>query len=50
MEWLAGELTADLARRRETVDRTRALTAAQAEALLTQRDLPLREPALWRLS
>jgi integrase len=47
--WLAGELTGGLARRRETIDRTRALTAGQVDALLTQRDLALRERTLWRL-
>jgi site-specific recombinase XerD len=47
--WLAGELTGGLARRRETIDRTRALTAGQVEALLSDRGLALRERTLWRL-
>lgn len=47
--WLAGDPTDGLARRRETVDRTRALTTSQVEALLAGRELALRERTLWRL-
>jgi integrase len=46
---VAGELTGGLARRRETIDRTRALTVAQVAALLTRPELALRERTLWRL-
>ena len=38
-----------LERRRERVDRTRALTRGQLERLFARRDLPLRERTLWRL-
>jgi hypothetical protein len=38
-----------LQRRRERIDRTRALTRAQVERLFARRDLPLRERTLWRL-
>jgi site-specific recombinase XerD len=47
--WLAGDPTAGLERRRERVDRTRALTRRQLERLFARRDLPLRERTLWRL-
>jgi integrase len=38
-----------LERRRERVDRTRALTRSQLERLFARRDLSLRERTLWRL-
>jgi integrase/recombinase XerD len=47
--WLAVDPTAGLERRRERIDRTRALTRAQLERLFARRDLPLRERTLWRL-
>ena len=47
--WLAVDPTDDLERRREQVDRTRALTRGQLERLFARRDLPLRERTLWRL-
>jgi integrase/recombinase XerD len=47
--WLAGDPTEGLERRRERVDRTRALTRGQLEAVFARRDLPLRERTLWRL-
>jgi integrase/recombinase XerD len=47
--WLAVDPTSDLVRRRERVDRTRALTRGQLERLFARRDLPLRERTLWRL-
>jgi integrase len=47
--WLAVDPTDGLERRRERVDRTRALTRHQLERLFARRDLPLRERTLWRL-
>jgi site-specific recombinase XerD len=47
--WLNVDPTGDLQRRREQVDRTRALTRAQLERMFARRDLPLRERTLWRL-
>ena len=47
--WLAVDPTSDLERRRDQVDRTRALTRGQLERLFARRDLPLRERTLWRL-
>ena len=47
--WLIADLTGELERRRERVDRTRALTRSQLERLLARRDLALRERTLWRL-
>jgi integrase len=48
-DWLAVDPTDGLERRRERVDRTRALTRGQLERLFARRDLPLRERTLWRL-
>jgi hypothetical protein len=47
--WLAVDPTDGLERRRERVDRTRALTRRQLEQLFARRDLALRERTLWRL-
>jgi integrase/recombinase XerD len=47
--WLAVDPTDSLERRRERVDRTRALTRGQLERLFARRDFPLRERTLWRL-
>lgn len=47
--WLSVDPTGDLMRRREQVDRTRALTRGQLEGLFARRDLALRERTLWRL-
>jgi integrase len=47
--WLAIDPTGGLVRRRERIDRTRALTRGQLERLFAHRDLPLRERTLWRL-
>jgi len=47
--WLTVDPTGDLMRRREQVDRTRALTRRQLERLFARRDLALRERTLWRL-
>jgi integrase/recombinase XerD len=46
---LAVDPTGDLQRRREQIDRTRALTRGQLERLFARRDLALRERTLWRL-
>jgi integrase len=46
---LAVDLTGELERRRERMDRTRALTRGQLEALFARRDVPMRERTLWRL-
>ena len=47
--WLAEDPTSDLERRRDQVDRTKALTRRQLERLFARRELPLRERTLWRL-
>jgi integrase len=47
--WLTVDPTGGLERRRERVDRTRALTRGQLERLFARRDLSLRERTLWRL-
>jgi integrase/recombinase XerD len=47
--WLTADPTDGLERRRQPVDRTRALTRGQLERLFARRDLPLRERTLWRL-
>jgi integrase len=47
--WLASDPISDLERRRDQVDRPRALTRSQLERLFAHRDLPLRERTLWRL-
>jgi integrase/recombinase XerC/integrase/recombinase XerD len=47
--WLTADPTDGLERRRERVDRTRALSRGQLERLFARRDLPLRERTLWRL-
>jgi integrase len=47
--WLAVDPTGDLQRRREQIDRTRALTRGQLERLFARRDVRLRERTLWRL-
>ncbi len=48
-DWLARDPTRLLRRRRPPHDRTRAVSRAELEQLLTRVDLPLREKALWRL-
>ncbi len=45
----APALPAELERRTEHADDTRALPRAAIERLLTRRDIPLREKALWRM-
>jgi site-specific recombinase XerD len=46
--WLTSDPTGELERRRERIDRTRALTRGQLERLFARRDLALRERTLWR--
>jgi integrase len=47
-DWLTADPTRPLRRRKRAPDRTRALSHAQIEQLLS-RDVPLREKTLWRL-
>jgi integrase len=47
--WLAADFTRILARRKLRPDRTRALSRAEIEALLTREDIGLRERTLWRM-
>ena len=46
--WPAPQLPPDAERRKEHADATRALPRAAVERLLSRRDIPLRERALWR--
>jgi integrase/recombinase XerC/integrase/recombinase XerD len=48
-DWLSGDPTRGLRRRRRPVDRTRALSRAEIEQLLAREDVPLREKTLWRM-
>jgi len=48
-DWLAGDPTRALRRRRRAPDRTKALSKSDIEALLAREDLGLRERVLWRL-
>ena len=47
--WCTEDPSQALRRRRVAPDRSRALSRAQVEALLTCEDLPLRERVLWRM-
>ena len=47
--WCTGDPSRALRRRRVAPDRSRALSRAEVEALLTREDLPLRERVLWRM-
>jgi integrase len=47
--WCATELTAALRRRKKIPDRSRALSRADVERLLTRDDIAIRERTLWRL-
>jgi len=47
--WLAADPTVLIERRRETPDRTRALTVAQLQGLWRREDVALRDKTLWRL-
>lgn len=45
----APELPANVQRRKETINTTRAITRATLERALSKRDVPLREKTLWRM-
>jgi integrase len=47
--WITDDLTAPLRRRKRAPDRSRALSSADVEQLLTREDIALRERTLWRL-
>lgn len=47
--WLSGDPVALLRPRRRAADRSRALSRADVEALLTRDDIALRERVLWRM-
>jgi integrase len=47
--WLADDPTVLLRRRRKAPDRSRALSRADVERLLTGDDIPIRERVLWRM-
>jgi len=47
--WLEADPTVLIERRRETPDRTRALTVAQLQGLWRREDVALRDKTLWRL-
>jgi integrase len=47
--WLAGDLAADLERRPEPADRTKAIPLTELERLWYREDVGVREKALWRL-
>ena len=47
--WLAEDPARMLRRRRKAPDRSRALSRADVERLLTRDDIPIRERTLWRL-
>ena len=47
--WLAADPTVLIERRRQTPDRTRALTVAQPQGLWRREDVALRDKTLWRL-
>ncbi len=50
-EWMSDviDLTAALRRRKRAADRSRALTRAEVERLLTREDIGIRERLLWRM-
>jgi integrase len=48
--WITGDPVTLLRRRGRASDRSRALSRAEVETLLTREDIPLREKTLWRLS
>ncbi|MBE3014891.1 site-specific integrase [Microbispora sp. NEAU-D428] len=47
--WAAPSVPADAERRRENTDETRAVAKTTIHRLLSRRDIPLRERALWRM-
>uniref|UniRef100_UPI003F497EDE tyrosine-type recombinase/integrase n=1 Tax=Actinokineospora sp. CA-119265 TaxID=3239890 RepID=UPI003F497EDE len=47
--WDGPGLPADVERRRETVDHTKAVSRSRIDRLCRRRDVPLREKTLWRL-
>ncbi|GAA2168022.1 tyrosine-type recombinase/integrase [Actinomadura napierensis] len=47
--WAAPSVPADCERRRENVDATKAVARTTLHRLLSRRDVPLREKALWRM-
>ena len=47
--WLAADFSRQLERRRPRPDRSRALSRAEVEQLLTRQDISLRERTLWRM-
>jgi integrase len=47
--WAAPCVPADLERRRETPDETKAVAKTTLHRLLSRRDIPLREKTLWRM-
>jgi integrase/recombinase XerC/integrase/recombinase XerD len=48
-EWLSGDPTRQLRRRRRPADRTPARSRSEIDQLLGREDVPLREKALWRM-
>lgn len=47
--WAAPSVPAEAERRKETADETRAVAKTTIHRLLSRRDIPLRERALWRM-
>ncbi|MFI7047543.1 tyrosine-type recombinase/integrase [Streptosporangium sandarakinum] len=47
--WAAPSVPADAERRKENADQTRAVAQSNIYRLLSRRDIPLRERALWRM-
>jgi integrase len=47
--WCGAELTGELKRRKARPDRSRALSRAEVENLLTRNDISLRERTMWRM-
>ncbi|GAA4204222.1 site-specific integrase [Streptosporangium oxazolinicum] len=47
--WAAPSVPADAERRKESADETRAVAKTTIDRLLSRRDIPLREKALWRM-
>ncbi|WP_246083858.1 hypothetical protein [Nonomuraea diastatica] len=47
--WTAPSIPADAERRKETADETRAVAKTTIYRMLSRRDIPLRERAVWRM-